>query len=211
MITYSGSGIVRYLGQEAGQRRDHDSHESARHGHACAAPPALAESVVFDTVAGDRVLAGAFARFARRARHPECADVVQPADRRGCNWRHAGRLPVWLCHSAIATCRHAVCDHFLLNDRNAPDERRQSGRHRAIPRQQRVITSGMFKGARLLLLTTMGARSGKTRVNPLASTRDGERYAAYQQKTQAANLGRRARKGLRTAIRADAAGARDAQ
>jgi deazaflavin-dependent oxidoreductase (nitroreductase family) len=37
-----------------------------------------------------------------------------------------------------------------------------------------VITSGIFKGARLLLLTTTGAKSGQTRVNPLAFTRAGE-------------------------------------
>jgi deazaflavin-dependent oxidoreductase (nitroreductase family) len=45
-----------------------------------------------------------------------------------------------------------------------------------------VITSGMFKGARLLLLTSLGARSGKARVNPLAFTRDGERYVVIASK-----------------------------
>jgi hypothetical protein len=30
----------------------------------------------------------------------------------------------------------------------------------------------MFKGARLVLLTTTGATSGKKRINPLAVTRD---------------------------------------
>jgi deazaflavin-dependent oxidoreductase (nitroreductase family) len=49
-------------------------------------------------------------------------------------------------------------------------------------RNNGVITSGMFKGARLLLLTTTGARSGKTRVNPLAYTRDGERYVVIASK-----------------------------
>jgi deazaflavin-dependent oxidoreductase (nitroreductase family) len=44
------------------------------------------------------------------------------------------------------------------------------------------IQSGMFKGARLLLLTTTGARSGKTRINPLAFTRDGEHYVVIASK-----------------------------
>ncbi len=45
-----------------------------------------------------------------------------------------------------------------------------------------TISSGMFKGARLLLLTTTGAKSGQTRVNPLAFTRDGERYVVIASK-----------------------------
>jgi deazaflavin-dependent oxidoreductase (nitroreductase family) len=45
-----------------------------------------------------------------------------------------------------------------------------------------VIESGMFKGARLLLLTTTGARSGKQRVNPLAFTRDGDHYVIIASK-----------------------------
>jgi deazaflavin-dependent oxidoreductase (nitroreductase family) len=45
-----------------------------------------------------------------------------------------------------------------------------------------VITSGMFKGARLLLLTTTGAKTGQTRVNPLAYTRDGEKYVVIASK-----------------------------
>jgi deazaflavin-dependent oxidoreductase (nitroreductase family) len=44
------------------------------------------------------------------------------------------------------------------------------------------IESGMFKGARLLLLTTTGARSGQTRVNPLAFTRDGDNYVIIASK-----------------------------
>lgn len=44
------------------------------------------------------------------------------------------------------------------------------------------IQSGMFKGARLLLLTTTGAKSGKTRINPLAFTRDGENYVIIASK-----------------------------
>jgi deazaflavin-dependent oxidoreductase (nitroreductase family) len=45
-----------------------------------------------------------------------------------------------------------------------------------------VISSGMFKGARLLLLTTTGAKSGKQRVNPLAFTRDGANYVIIASK-----------------------------
>ena len=44
------------------------------------------------------------------------------------------------------------------------------------------IESGMFKGARLLLLTTTGARSGQTRINPLAFTRDGDNYVVIASK-----------------------------
>jgi deazaflavin-dependent oxidoreductase (nitroreductase family) len=45
-----------------------------------------------------------------------------------------------------------------------------------------TIESGMFKGARLLLLTTRGAKSGLTRVNPLAFTRDGDNYVVIASK-----------------------------
>ena len=45
-----------------------------------------------------------------------------------------------------------------------------------------TISSGMFKGARLLLLSTTGAKSGKTRINPLAFTRDGDRYVVIASK-----------------------------
>jgi deazaflavin-dependent oxidoreductase (nitroreductase family) len=44
------------------------------------------------------------------------------------------------------------------------------------------ISSGMFKGARLLLLTTTGARSGKERINPLAFTRDGDNFVIIASK-----------------------------
>ncbi|GAC1314992.1 MAG: nitroreductase family deazaflavin-dependent oxidoreductase [Chloroflexota bacterium] len=44
------------------------------------------------------------------------------------------------------------------------------------------ILSGMFKGAQLLLLTSTGAKSGKTRVNPLAYTRDGDNYVIIASK-----------------------------
>jgi deazaflavin-dependent oxidoreductase (nitroreductase family) len=44
------------------------------------------------------------------------------------------------------------------------------------------ISSGMFKGARLLLLTTSGAKSGKERINPLAFSRDGDNYVVIASK-----------------------------
>ncbi len=44
------------------------------------------------------------------------------------------------------------------------------------------IESGIFKGARLLLLTTTGAKSGRPRVNPLAFTRDGDNYVVIASK-----------------------------
>ena len=44
------------------------------------------------------------------------------------------------------------------------------------------ILSGMFKGVKLLLLTTTGAKSGQTRINPLAFTRDGDHYVIIASK-----------------------------
>lgn len=44
------------------------------------------------------------------------------------------------------------------------------------------ITTGMFKGRKLLLLTTTGARSGTEHTNPLAYSRDGERYVVVASK-----------------------------
>jgi deazaflavin-dependent oxidoreductase (nitroreductase family) len=44
------------------------------------------------------------------------------------------------------------------------------------------ILEGPFKGAPILLLGTTGARSGKPRTNPLAYTRDGERYVVIASK-----------------------------
>jgi deazaflavin-dependent oxidoreductase (nitroreductase family) len=38
---------------------------------------------------------------------------------------------------------------------------------------------GMFKGASLLLLHTVGAKSGQERVNPLAYQADGDRYVIF--------------------------------
>jgi deazaflavin-dependent oxidoreductase (nitroreductase family) len=45
-----------------------------------------------------------------------------------------------------------------------------------------TMVSGMFKGSPLLLLTSTGAKSGQTRVNPLAYTRDGDRYVIIASK-----------------------------
>ena len=45
-----------------------------------------------------------------------------------------------------------------------------------------VITSGIFKGAKLLLLITTGAKSGNQRTNPLAFTRDGANYVIIASK-----------------------------
>jgi deazaflavin-dependent oxidoreductase (nitroreductase family) len=45
-----------------------------------------------------------------------------------------------------------------------------------------TIIEGPFKGRSLLLLTTTGARSGQPRVNPLAYTRDGDRYVVIASK-----------------------------
>ncbi len=45
-----------------------------------------------------------------------------------------------------------------------------------------TIVEGMFKGLPILLLTTTGARSGKTCVNPLAYTCDGDTYVVLASK-----------------------------
>jgi deazaflavin-dependent oxidoreductase (nitroreductase family) len=41
------------------------------------------------------------------------------------------------------------------------------------------VVGGPFAGATLLLLTTTGARTGATRVNPLVCLRDGDRYVVF--------------------------------
>jgi deazaflavin-dependent oxidoreductase (nitroreductase family) len=45
-----------------------------------------------------------------------------------------------------------------------------------------TMIEGMFKGAPLLLLNTTGAKSGQPRINPLAYTRDGDRYVIIASK-----------------------------
>jgi deazaflavin-dependent oxidoreductase (nitroreductase family) len=45
-----------------------------------------------------------------------------------------------------------------------------------------TMTSGMFKGVPLLLLTTTGARSGQPRTTPLAHTEDADRYVVIASK-----------------------------
>jgi len=44
------------------------------------------------------------------------------------------------------------------------------------------IVGGRFEGRTLLLLHTTGAKSGKERINPVAYTRDGERYVVIASK-----------------------------
>ena len=44
------------------------------------------------------------------------------------------------------------------------------------------MKEGMFAGASLLLLTTLGARSGKPRTAPLVYARDGDRYVIFASK-----------------------------
>jgi deazaflavin-dependent oxidoreductase (nitroreductase family) len=44
------------------------------------------------------------------------------------------------------------------------------------------ITKGPFTGRSLLLLTTRGAKSGRERTNPLAYSRDGDRYVVIASK-----------------------------
>jgi len=44
------------------------------------------------------------------------------------------------------------------------------------------ILSGRFAGRRLVLLTTIGARSGQARTTPLAFTRDGEHFVVIASK-----------------------------
>jgi len=44
------------------------------------------------------------------------------------------------------------------------------------------ITKGPFTGRSLLLLTTKGARTGQTRTNPLAYTRDGDHFVVIASK-----------------------------
>ena len=46
----------------------------------------------------------------------------------------------------------------------------------------RANNGSMPNGSPLLLLTTTGAKSGKARVNPLAFTRDGDRYVIIASK-----------------------------
>src|SRR5438046_2052729 len=47
------------------------------------------------------------------------------------------------------------------------------------------ILSGPFAGRTLLLLTTTGARTGRTLIKPLAFSRDGDRYVVIASKAGA--------------------------
>jgi deazaflavin-dependent oxidoreductase (nitroreductase family) len=44
------------------------------------------------------------------------------------------------------------------------------------------VVGGMFEGLPMLLLHHVGAKSGKSRINPLAYQRDGERYVVFASK-----------------------------
>lgn len=59
-----------------------------------------------------------------------------------------------------------------FNDRLIDDFRAHGGQ----------ITSGPFTGRSLLLLTTTGARTGQERTNPLAYSRDGDRFVIVASK-----------------------------
>lgn len=67
-----------------------------------------------------------------------------------------------------------MSDTNKLNERNQRiiDEFRTNG----------GVVGGRFEGRALLLLHTMGAKSGKERVNPVAYTRDGENYVVIASK-----------------------------
>ena len=76
-------------------------------------------------------------------------------------------------------------DRFVIfDDQNSRGLRVRAFGHSDVVTQFRgdngKISSGMFKGARLLLLT--GAKSGKQRINPLAFTRDGDNYVIIASK-----------------------------
>ena len=49
------------------------------------------------------------------------------------------------------------------------------------------ILTGRFAGRRLVLLTTIGARSGQARTTPLAFTRDGDHYVVIASKAGSAS------------------------
>lgn len=59
-----------------------------------------------------------------------------------------------------------------FNDRLIDDFRAHDGQ----------ITSGPFTGRSLLLLTTTGAKTGEVRTNPLAYSRDGDRFVIVASK-----------------------------
>jgi deazaflavin-dependent oxidoreductase (nitroreductase family) len=44
------------------------------------------------------------------------------------------------------------------------------------------VTSGRFAGSKLLLLTTKGAKTGASRVNPVMYYKDGERFVVFASK-----------------------------
>jgi deazaflavin-dependent oxidoreductase (nitroreductase family) len=70
----------------------------------------------------------------------------------------------------VTTTQSNVYEDF--NSKLIADLRANNGR----------ATSGPFSGGSLLILTSTGARSGETRVNPLAYTRDGDNYVIIASK-----------------------------
>src|SRR5205807_5089550 len=69
--------------------------------------------------------------------------------------------------------RDALCSTSVgFNDAVIADFRAHGGQ----------ITKGPFTGRSLLLLTTKGARTGQTRTNPLAYTRDGDHFVVIASK-----------------------------
>jgi deazaflavin-dependent oxidoreductase (nitroreductase family) len=68
-------------------------------------------------------------------------------------------------------------DPHAVNDRNA--------RTIAEFRANHGTVGGFFEGAPLLLLHTIGARSGEPRVNPMMYLKDGERYLVFASKAGA--------------------------
>lgn len=49
-------------------------------------------------------------------------------------------------------------------------------------RHEGQVTQGFFTGRPIILLTTIGAKSGRTRIIPLIYTRDGDRYVIVASK-----------------------------
>lgn len=64
-----------------------------------------------------------------------------------------------------------------FNDRTIADFRAHEGR----------ITTGRLAGSKLLLLTSVGARSGRPQTTPLGYTRDGDRYVVVGSNSGSSN------------------------
>jgi deazaflavin-dependent oxidoreductase (nitroreductase family) len=68
-------------------------------------------------------------------------------------------------------------DRRVVNDRNARTIQEFRDNHGRV--------GGFFEGAPLLLLHTVGARSGQPRMNPMMYLQDGERYLVFASKAGA--------------------------